>query len=219
MLVPIRCEDEPRSFPLLTLLIVSACVAAVALELGETWGYQPQQLMAHPEASAPKVVTSAFAHAGWMHLGCNMLFLFAMGRAVESRLGFVRFSLLYVGGMFAAAFTQAWAEPTASFTVVGASGAVAAVIGAYGSINPRGAVRAVHPIWPLWILTGIAPRLPVWFVVAGFFVANLLGAMGFQGLGEANIAFWSHLGGLLGGIVLGAVFSCGLVQPEERAEV
>lgn len=140
-------------------------------------------------------VTSMFLHGGWMHLAGNMLFLWIFGDNMEDVLGHVRFLLFYLAGGVLAALGQVIAEPYSPVPMVGASGAIAAVLGGYLLMFPRARVDVLLIIViffrifviPAWVVLG------VW---AGF---QLLG--GFSAA-QDGVAYWAHLGGFAAGVAL-----------------
>ena len=159
------------------------------------WGLVPQFVM--EGAQWHTIFTSMFLHAGWMHIIGNMLFLWVFGDNLEDQMGHLTFAAFYVVCGFAAAGLQIYADPTSQVPMVGASGAIAGVLGGYLLLYPRARVDVllffvifirVIPI-PAWIVLGL------WFgtqVVSGF-------AMPTEGGG---VAYWAHAGGFVAGVVL-----------------
>lgn len=143
------------------------------------------------------VLTSMFLHGGWLHLFGNMLFLWLFGRGVESALGALRFVLFYLVCGVAAALAQAAMNPSATVPMIGASGAIAGVLGAYVMLYPRGNV--VVFLWVLFFVRLLT--VPAVIVLGLWFLAQLLSALAATA-GEAGIAFWAHVAGFLAGIVL-----------------
>ena len=149
-MIPLRDARTGGRTPLVTAALIAACLAVFAWELvvlaadGDaglerlvaTWGLDPAALAsgfshgALPIRALPGVLTSTFLHAGWLHLGGNMLYLWIFGSRLEDRLGRGRFLLLYVLGAVTAAVGQTLADPAIG-PVIGASGAISAVLGAY----------------------------------------------------------------------------------------
>jgi membrane associated rhomboid family serine protease len=142
------------------------------------------------------IFTSMFLHGGWAHILGNMLYLWLFGRGVETPLGFSRFMLLYFISGVAAAMTQAGIDPHSTVPMIGASGAIAGVLGAYLVLHPRGNVVTF-----LWII--IFFRLisvPAVILLGLWFLLQVLGALGSQG--EPGVAVWAHVGGFITGIAL-----------------
>lgn len=169
---------------------------AAALSLGlvpavlfETRELAPQ-LAVLPEGAS--LITYAFLHGSWLHLGGNMLFLWVFGDNVEDAMGHLRFLVFYLLCAAAAGFAHAALDPASIVPLIGASGAVAGVIGAYLVLHPR--VR-------VWVLAfGRLPlRLPAALVLAAWIVFQLVMALG---LGDRQVAWWAHVAGALAGAAL-----------------
>lgn len=201
--------------PIVTAGLIGACVvmylwqsslgpradAAIALSLGMVpavlFGHAqlPPALQLVPAWLTP--VTCMFLHGGWLHLGGNMLYLWIFGRGVESALGAGRYIALYLLCGVIAALTQAFVSPTSTVPMIGASGAIAGVLGAYLILYPRSNVVVF-----LWII--ILVRLltvPAVILLGLWFLLQLLSASAVSA-GEAGVAFWAHVGGFLAGILL-----------------
>jgi membrane associated rhomboid family serine protease len=145
-------------------------------------------------------LTSMFLHGGWLHLIGNMWFLWVFGNNVEDSMGHVRYLVFYLLCGLAAAATQTFVNPSSIIPMVGASGAISGVMGAYVILYPR--VR-VHMIVFLFIfITRIA--VPAYLMLGYWFLLQLLGGSAAQG--EGGVAFWAHVGGFLAGAVLITVF-------------
>lgn len=146
------------------------------------------------------VLTAMFLHGGWAHLLGNMLFLYVFGNNVEDRLGRLRYLLFYVGCGYVAAYGHALAQPDSTTPLVGASGAIAGVLGAYLVLYPRARVTSLVPF-----LLFFPFRLPAW-VVLGFWFA--LQWLYFRGTGvsdEAGVAYAAHVFGFLAGAIFAVV--------------
>lgn len=143
------------------------------------------------------VLFAMFLHGGWLHLGGNMLFLFIFGNNVEDRLGRIRFGGFYLLCGFAATYGFALSDPTSPTTLVGASGAVAGVLGAYLLLYPRARVTSVIP--PLFFLPF---RLPAWVVLGFWFLLQYWYSAGAAVGSGADVAYLAHVVGFLLGAVL-----------------
>jgi len=145
------------------------------------------------------LVTSQFLHGGWAHLLGNMLFLFIFGNNVEERLGHTAYLAFYlVGGVAAAGLHWAF-NPLSVLPTIGASGAVAAVLGAYAVTWPHARIHTLVPLFVIWWVF----ELPAWVVLGFWFVGQLLD--GLQMLGVelgGGVAFWAHIGGFLFGAII-----------------
>ena len=142
-------------------------------------------------------LTAAFVHGGWLHLLGNMLFLFVFGNNVEDRLGRVRFLLFYGVCALAAAYGFALTDPGSQTPVVGASGAVAGVLGAYLVLFPRAKVWAL-----LTFLFFLPVRLPAWLVLGSWFVLQLAFSSGAGVTATGDVAYWAHVIGFALGAAL-----------------
>lgn len=159
------------------------------------------------------MVTMMFLHGGWLHLIGNMWFLWLFGNNIEDRLGHLIFSLFYLlGGLFALG-CQWWIDPASTTPVIGASGAVAAVLGAYAVTFPFARVRTL--VFLVFFITIV--ELPALMVLGIWFfmqVVEGLGAIRMQGMPNAeNVAFWAHVGGFVFGLGLMPLLSLGVPPP------
>ena len=140
----------------------------------------------------PSLVTYAFVHGGWMHLIGNMLFLFVFGDNVEDAMGHFRYLLFYLLCAILAGMAHAAVDPDSRAPLIGASGAVAGVIGAYLMLHPR--VR----VWVL-VLGRLPLRLPAMWVLGGWFAFQIVSLVW---LFDDAVAWWAHIGGFLAGVIL-----------------
>jgi len=145
--------------------------------------------------------TAMFVHGGWLHLLGNMLFLFVFGNNVEDRFGRLRYLVFYIGCGMLAAYGFALANRNSTEVLIGASGAIAGVLGAYALLFPRQRVTTLIPIF-IFITVREIPAvflLGFWFVIQFFAgAASLGGNMGEQG----GVAYFAHIGGFVAGMVL-----------------
>ncbi|HEX6998177.1 MAG TPA: rhomboid family intramembrane serine protease [Gammaproteobacteria bacterium] len=147
------------------------------------------------------VLTSMFMHGSWFHIISNMWFLWIFGNNVEDAMGHVRFAVFYVLCGLAAAALQILSNPDSVVPMVGASGAIGGVMGAYILLYPRVHVHML--IFLGFFITTVA--VPAVFMLGYWFVLQLLG--GFTSAGaEGGVAFWAHIGGFVAGTVLVLVF-------------
>jgi len=209
-------DDLPKpAVPLATIGLVGTCVLVFLWQSGlpprqaeeavYSFGMIPATvfgslaLPARMEVVPPwfTLVTSQFLHGGLLHILGNMLYLWIFGRGVERALGFFRYLLLYLLSGVAAALTQGFMDPTSQVPMIGASGAIAGVLGAYLILNPRGNV--VVFIWIFILIRLIS--LPAVLLLGLWFALQLLSALDSTPQ-EPGVAFWAHVGGFLAGIVL-----------------
>ena len=144
------------------------------------------------------VLSSMFMHGGWMHIVGNLWFLWVFGDNVEDAMGPFRFLGFYLLGGFAAAAAQILSDPDSLVPMVGASGAIGAVMGAYAVLYPRARVQTLVFLG-IWIT-----RIPVpAIVMLGYwFLLQLVGGLPALGAQGGGVAFWAHIGGFLAGVVL-----------------
>ncbi|MBI4322807.1 MAG: rhomboid family intramembrane serine protease [Candidatus Omnitrophica bacterium] len=150
------------------------------------------------------LVSSQFLHGGLMHLAANMLYLWIFGDNVEDRVGHGRFAVLYLGSGILAVAAQGWATPHATVPMIGASGAIAGVLGAYFLSFPFARVVTLLPLGLVWQTV----ELPA-FVFLGlwFLLQWLQGAMTMGHVADVGgVAWWAHVGGFAGGLVFAMVF-------------
>ncbi|HEU5049155.1 MAG TPA: rhomboid family intramembrane serine protease [Gemmatimonadales bacterium] len=172
------------------------------LPAGYTFPISPESacvLGGHPVWYAP--LTSMFLHGGWFHLIGNMWFLWVFGNNVEDSMGRLRYVVFYLLCGLAAAATQAVLDPSSAIPMVGASGAISGVMGAYVLLYPR---VQVHMLVVLVVfVTRI--RVPAFLMLGYWFVLQLLGGTAAVGE-EGGVAFWAHVGGFLAGALLIGLF-------------
>lgn len=158
---------------------------------------------------------SMFLHGGWMHFLGNMLFLWVFGDNVEDRLGHVRFLLFYLLAGFAATFVYAFVSPQSGIPAIGASGAIAGVLGAYLFLHPM--ARIVTVVWILFFIRLVEipaiVYLPIWFLMQAFSGLASLGATTPEEAG--GVAWFAHIGGFIAGPILLLLLG-GFRKPPER---
>jgi membrane associated rhomboid family serine protease len=212
-MIPLRDDNPTQSVPVVTRTLIVLNVAAFLFEvaLGPAlhdfilgWGLVPLRFayaLAGVEPAGPTVVTaltSMFLHGGWIHLLGNAWFLWIFGDNVEDRFGHVKFLLFYLGGGLAAAAVHLVFNFTSPVPTVGASGAIAAVLGAYAVLFPRARVVTLVPIFFFFQVIALPAMLVLglWFVLQIFSGSLTIGAAG------GGVAWWAHIGGFLFGIVV-----------------
>ena len=212
-MIPLRDINPTRRVPVMTvgIIVVNVLVfayefllPATALEsLIRTWGLIPYQLVALEPAAFVRVLTSMFLHGGVMHLLGNMLYLWIFGDNIESALGSLRFALFYLLCGIGAGLGQVLVSPSSRVPMVGASGAISGVLGAYLLLYPRVQVETLLILGYFVRLV----RLPA-LVVLGFWIVLQLfsGVLSFGATATGGVAFFAHVGGFATGIVLVGVF-------------
>jgi membrane associated rhomboid family serine protease len=223
-MIPLKDNLSCKVFPWVTLILIALNCVGFAIELSLPdgavgnfmmhWCVVPSNIM-HAFASGSiaamgmallTVVTAMFLHGGWMHLIGNMVFLQAFGRAVEARLGSVRFFLLYILGGFAAWGMHMFSDPTSTVPALGASGAIAFVLGAYLVFYPKAEMKTVF-------LLGVLPLLVVvraWLLLVVWFGLQLIDGIGpiLNPTADAGgVAYWAHIGGFLFGTLAAGIWS------------
>ena len=212
-MIPIRDDNPTHITPIITylLILVNIIVFIFQMMLGsnnEAFIYQfaliPADVTNMVSLGAIfDIFTSMFMHAGLAHIGGNMLYLWIFGDNVEDRLGSVKYLFFYIVGGVVASLTHIITNPGSQIPTVGASGAIAAVLGAYLVLYPSQKVLTLIPLG-FWMRMTMLPAsivLGLWFVLQFF--------QGVMSLGMADVggvAFWAHIGGFVSGVVLGWLF-------------
>ena len=207
MLFPERDESRPLSrFPVVLVLIIAANIVVFLMELamGDSfilrYSMKPAEIVRGEHLET--LFTSMFMHANLLHIFGNMLYLWVFGRGVESALGFGRYLALYLASGVVAALTQVFMNPTGDVPMIGASGAIAGVLGAYLILKPRGNVVVL--VW-IFIFVRLV-SLPAVFLLGLWFLLQLASGLS-TAPGEPGVAFWAHVGWFVAGICLVVVAS------------
>lgn len=154
----------------------------------------------YEKVPALSALSSMFLHGGLLHLAGNLLYLFIFGNNVEDRFGRIRFLLFYLLAGYTSAYAFAFTDPDSTIPLVGASGAIAGVLGAYLWLFPRARVYALVPF-----LFFIPLPLPAWLVLGSWFLLQAFYSSGI-GLGDGQVAYVAHVAGFVVGLVLTALF-------------
>lgn len=173
----------------------------------------PREVCAVPESGHPLApLTSMFSHGSWFHVLGNMWFLHVFGNNVEDVMGRFRFLAFYLLGGLAAATAQIFAGPDSTIPMVGASGAIGAVMGSYAVLYPRAGIRTFVFLgfWAQMIVIPAIFMLGYWFVIQ-------LASGALTPASGGGVAFWAHVGGFLAGIVLTPLFRNPRLFAEHRA--
>ena len=195
---------------MVTLVLIGINLAAFALELAQggevdsfvrRWGLVPTDVLgAEGRAALVTLLTSAFLHAGWLHLLSNLLYLGVFGLPVERRVGPGRFALLYIASAVVGSLAYLVAQPASQTPAVGASGAIAGVIAAHLVLFPGATLGTLAPVLFLSVVE-TAPTLLLlllWLATQVFSSVTSLTT-------STGIAWWAHLGGFGTGLVLAPV--------------
>jgi len=149
------------------------------------------------------LLTSMFLHGSWMHLLGNMWFFWLFGNNIEDSMGHARFVVFYLLSGLAAALVQVFLNPTSAIPMVGASGAISGVMGAYVVLYPRVKVYCLLPLG--FFITTVA--LPAWMMLGYWMLLQFLGGVQSLAAEEGGVAFWAHVGGFAAGVVLIKLFA------------
>ena len=217
-MIPLRDANPTRRTPVVTLAFIVACFVAFAWELGlqaqseaslnafvTEWGVVPAELLAAWDTGqflsqeTATLISSQFLHGGWLHLLGNVLYLWIFGNNIEDRLGRVLFVLFYLGGGVVAGLTQTAIDPDSTIPLIGASGAIAATLGAYFVLFPGARITTLVFLGFFYQLI----EVPAIIVLGFWFLLQLLDGIGSLGMeAGAGVAFFAHIGGFVGGAVV-----------------
>jgi len=220
--IPLPDANPTRRRPVVTIGLIAVCVAAFIYELAlqassgdaalerlfRDYGLVPASLTSRLGGDqslllgglAP-VISSMFLHGGWVHLIGNMLYLWIFGNNIEDRFGRVRYLLFYLVGGIAAAVSQVIVAPHSDVPVIGASGAIAAILGAYIVLFPRARVLSLVFLGFFYQLL----HVPAVIVLGFWFVLQLIDSVASLGVSSSNdgVALFEHIGGFVAGVVIG----------------
>ena len=213
-MLPLYDETPHRRTPVVTLLIIAACVAVTVYEytlpdaaLGRfigTWGLTPARMRPGAESEAWwTLLTSMFLHGGLAHVAGNCWFLWLFGNNVEDRLGPIRYIAFFLVTGIAAATAQFVFAPGSTTPMVGASGAISGILGAYFRYLPRSIIITLTPLW-------FAPLLPIpafAFILLWFAFQIWNGIASVLPNLSGGVAWWAHIGGFLAGAFLARPFA------------
>jgi membrane associated rhomboid family serine protease len=236
-MIPLRDNQATRRLTLINVMLIAANVAVFFYELSLgagiqnfiydyamipvrltdalQGGHEIAQLASEHAAGVPPletIVTSMFLHGGILHLAGNMLYLFIFGAAVEEAMGHLRFLFFYLACGIAAALATAAFAPTSTVPVIGASGAIAGVLGAYFVLYPRAKISTVLPIFVLMYFV----QIPAIVYLLIWFVAQLYSGLSQSGQSSGGVAWWAHVGGFLVGMILGPLLATRTTQVRRK---
>ena len=226
-LFPVRDQLPTRLFPFVNYGLIAANVAVFVVmqmaigggidprALEETWALVPARLFQDPVTGVETIFTSMFMHANLGHVFGNMFFLWIFGDNVEDAMGHARYLAFYLAGGVCAAAAQTLVDPMSLIPMVGASGAISAVLAGYGFLYPRAPITVFNPVFLLWFFFGIFLHLPAWLVIGEYFFVNLSDAL--MNSSQGGVAFMAHVGGFIGGAVLLNLFMRGRIRMDEYA--
>jgi membrane associated rhomboid family serine protease len=201
-------NSDRRSTPFVTwtLIVINVAVFLLELQNGDAfirqWAFTPSRFAADPSGEFVTLFSAMFMHGSWMHLGGNMLYLWIFGDNVEDNFGHAKYLLFYLLAGIAATFAQYFIMPTANIPNLGASGAIAGVLGAYLLMFPKGRVNV--------LMRGGVVAVPAILVLGLWFALQL-----FSGVGSiadtsshdtGGVAFMAHVGGFVAGFLMAFLF-------------
>lgn len=216
-MIPLRDNIRSQSTPYVNIAIIVTCVFVFVLQLlsrGEDmlmpWAFVPRTLVDPAAWSqlglghiAFTGLSAMFMHGDLLHLGSNMLFLWVFGDNIEDRMGHTKYLLFYLLCGFAAALVHSVVTLFSSIPMVGASGAIAGVMGAYFVLCKQASIRTLVPTI---MIIPVIVEVPAILFIGMWFVLQLLYGLGMLGM-SAGIAFWAHIGGAVVGYYLAKPFS------------
>jgi membrane associated rhomboid family serine protease len=237
-MIPLRDANPTRRTPVVTIGLLVACIIAFAYEMGlmvsggdaslgafvTDWGVVPRELTTAwargdvLNTETATLITSQFLHGGWLHLVGNLLYLWIFANNIEDRLGRGRFLLFYLGGGVAAALAQVAVAPDSTIPTIGASGAIAATLGAYLVFFPRARITSLVFLGFFYQLIDV----PAVLVLGFWFILQLIDGIGSLGPVETGggVAFFAHIGGFVAGAVVARLIgSRGRPRPPLAARV
>ena len=226
---PLYDDNPTEIFPLVTLLIMGVCIGVWVLAQGGGFseptltgsvcalGAIPAEITGRlagaasfPEGTPcrfggltwPTMITSMFLHGSWMHLIGNLWFLWIFGNNVEDSMGHGRFLVFYLLAGLAAGGSHIASDPSSPLPMVGASGAISAIMGAYLVLYPK---ARVHTLFIIVIVIRVFP-LPAWFFLLYWFALQVVSSSLQMPGGGGGVAFWAHIGGFGAGVAMVKIF-------------
>jgi membrane associated rhomboid family serine protease len=229
---PLRDENPADRAPVVTRALIALNAAAFLYELTlgpalrdfvAQWGVVPARVVLSLQGGEPLLApalsfgSSMFLHGGWAHLIGNMWYLWIFGDNVEDRLGRAGYLVFYLVAGVVASIIHVLSNPGSVLPTVGASGAIAAVLGAYAVAYPRARVITLVPLFPFFQIMALPALLVLglWFVFQ-FIIGTL--SLG-QGPGAGGVAWWAHIGGFVFGALVMHAFGRGRRPARSRARV
>ena len=212
---PFADENPTNKKPILSWLIILSCSFIFLNQIFEpmyitektflSFGMIPSVLFGHSELSDPlkiippalSIFTSMFLHGGWMHIIGNMTYLYIFGDNIEERLGKFKFVIFYLITGIVAAFSQALIDPTSTVPMIGASGAIAGVLGGYLVLYPKAKIKVFF--WFIIFVKII--KIRAFIVLGGWIIIQFISFSGTD-LNSGGVAYAAHIGGFISGVLL-----------------
>ena len=210
-MIPFKDDNPTRHFPLMTITLIALNTAIFVVQILLPLDYRkvvfafgaiPHFLLTfqtvQPIHPVFTVFTSMFMHGGLLHLGTNMLFLWIFGNNIEDELGYTRFIIFYFLCGFTAVYAHAFSNPLSTIPMIGASGAVSGILGAYLLLFPR---ARVHTLIFLGFFVQVV-RLPAVLVIGFWIVLQLINGLLSRGAAtNSGVAWFAHIGGFIAGLL------------------
>lgn len=213
-MIPLYDTVRSRRFPFINILliVINTLVFLYEIQMGPSalkgfifrWGLIPHNFWSDPSSQWVTIFTAMFLHGGWFHIISNMWFLYIFGDNVEERMGGFRYLIFYFLSGAAAGLLQAYVLPTSTEPMIGASGAIAGVLGAYLILYPRSRIASLVPI--LFIFTII--EIPAFLFLLFWFGTQIYSSLfSIPGGGGSGMAWWAHIGGFIFGVIMVSFFA------------
>jgi hypothetical protein len=219
-MIPLKDDIPSSRFPVVNAALIAANCLAFVLELSlggqagtfiHTWGIVPRRLLESGPSGWVTILSSMFLHGGWAHIIGNMLYLYIFGDNVEDAMGHLPYLVFYLACGCGAAWAHVLTNASSSVPTVGASGAIAGVLGAYLVLYPRAGVLTLVPLG--FFLQVV--RIPALLVLGFWIVIQVFSGLVSLPLAKAaggGVAWFAHVGGFLAGLGLVRLFSAGRLK-------
>lgn len=224
-MIPLRDNIPSSRTPIVTVGLIAINILVyvnqamlppeAAIRLIRLYGLIPMEitgddlLIPHPVPLYATFLTSMFVHGGLFHLGGNMLYLWIFGDNVEDRIGRPRFLIFYLLSGLGAAAVQIWANPTSKIPMVGASGAISGVLGAYLFLFPRARILTLIPLGFFYRMM----EIPAVVVLGFWIIVQILNGAMTLGIQAGGVAWLAHVGGFVAGLVMAVLVTGGRRRP------
>jgi len=216
-MIPLRGLNPTRRVPVITILLIAVNAVVFFYELSLNargqrslflqFGLVPATVTRNlTPTAALTFITSMFLHGDWLHIGGNMLYLYIFGNNIEDRLGLVRFILFYFLGGIVAGLSQIVINPASPAPMIGASGAIAGILGGYIVLYPRARIKTLILFW---YFIRVVELSAAWVLGWWFFLQLLNGVTSIGSYASGGVAVFAHIGGFIVGAILIRVFTLG----------
>lgn len=203
------------AFWTITIIIINIYIFFLELTAPNTdafinqYGLIPSLINFDNYPSLLPFITSQFLHGGFLHIISNMLFLWVFGDNVEAKVGYLTFPLLYLGSGVIGAFSQYLLDPSSTIPMIGASGAVAGVLGAYLAMFPHHTIKTLVPFFGFLTIINV----PASFMLIYWFITQIFsGSLSITTLDQGGVAYFAHIGGFAFGYIFAKLFPNNTLQ-------